>query len=928
MGDEPSVGSTSSRRSTASSVRSQRSQRSKLSNRSTSSSKSDASQRSELTNRSSSTPKSSKSTLSDGLERIANKSAAANGNDPASVRSARSQKSSTSSASSAQRSTSSRHSSSSKKKKNAPPSALNAHLEKISENQETSVSSSVSSWRKPYESTESSPASSSVSVSSSTSGSSWTSSSSRTSKLSKTSKSSNTIPASNLRITAQKQQAEGVDYLEAGNHAQATALFTQALQSYHSHEGGDEKKFQQALTTLYGYRCEALYQLGAYEASIRDAKSSLECGRLSQPSVGGRPYTSPSRSAALHPDNGEVVRAKVLCLLGHSLLRGGDTEGVAGALGESINAATKALDSAEDLSVAERNYSIHQRAVASAKDTMTKAKNGLSSLGKHETLMKNLVCSSKDYLDDLDDALEISPAFMDWHVAKVKHLIGRRRWFAVANHCEQMAAKAANWDGIFCGDLAGINPFPGIPSLQALDPDFFLEKSKSDKGAPPHLRTLSPMATRDAVFRLPRALLPSYLRALRLEERYEEAVLASTALSEFDVQSKDTRNDNFAENKRFNSEWDKLDCTLKLKEEGDSLFRDAYYDRAVTLYGECLAIDEGSEARGSILRQASSWPVACTTASEAGGKLHAVLHSNRAACFSAMGRHDDAIKESSHAINIHSMYTKALLRRARCYAKTGQEEKATADFNRFIVLVEGTHDPSMAYPPPNHGSSCYFDMPSEVSEQQLSAVKSEMNELGIHTIKIQGGGQNNMQRVAATFERSKNWYKSLCCKKNVMSQVLTQPSRPKDGDITRPRNISKNRINGKRRVSFLSKKATQDPSDPPPQAFHPNPGKPNPPHTNPTLMKSRPAFDHPLDPTTAFDTNIDYYASLGLHHLASDSDIRQSYHKLARVYHPDRNTSTEAGVKFEEIKVAYDILVDVKGKKKEYDKTVSRMLEP
>lgn len=127
------------------------------------------------------------------------------------------------------------------------------------------------------------------------------------------------------------------------------------------------------------------------------------------------------------------------------------------------------------------------------------------------------------------------------------------------------------------------------------------------------------------------------------------------------------------------------------------------------MYGECLSIDGNSDqSNGSILKQASSYPVACARANAAGGKLHAVLHSNRAACFSSMGRNDDAIKESSHAIEIHSMYTRALLRRARCYGKLGQIDKARADFNRYIILVEGAHE--FPYPPPNQGSSCYFDV--------------------------------------------------------------------------------------------------------------------------------------------------------------------------------------------------------------------------
>jgi len=65
--------------------------------------------------------------------------------------------------------------------------------------------------------------------------------------------------------------------------------------------------------------------------------------------------------------------------------------------------------------------------------------------------------------------------------------------------------------------------------------------------------------------------------------------------------------------------------------------------------------------------------------------------------------------------------------------------------------------------------------------------------------------------------------------------------------------------------------------------------------------------------------NRDYYKILGVDRVASHNDIRKSYHKLARKYHPDINPGNkDAENKFKDISVAYEVLSDEK-KRKLYD---------
>jgi molecular chaperone DnaJ len=64
----------------------------------------------------------------------------------------------------------------------------------------------------------------------------------------------------------------------------------------------------------------------------------------------------------------------------------------------------------------------------------------------------------------------------------------------------------------------------------------------------------------------------------------------------------------------------------------------------------------------------------------------------------------------------------------------------------------------------------------------------------------------------------------------------------------------------------------------------------------------------------------DYYKTLGVGKNASDAEIKKSYRKLARQYHPDRNQGDKkAEERFKEISQAYDVLSDPE-KRKAYDR--------
>eukprot|EP01041_Mallomonas_annulata_P029572 gene29572-51593_t len=65
---------------------------------------------------------------------------------------------------------------------------------------------------------------------------------------------------------------------------------------------------------------------------------------------------------------------------------------------------------------------------------------------------------------------------------------------------------------------------------------------------------------------------------------------------------------------------------------------------------------------------------------------------------------------------------------------------------------------------------------------------------------------------------------------------------------------------------------------------------------------------------------IDYYKVLEINRNATIEDIKKSYRKLARKYHPDLNTNDkQAEAKFKEINEANEVLSNPENRKK-YDK--------
>eukprot|EP00262_Sarcandra_glabra_P004580 TRINITY_DN1568_c0_g1_i1.p1 TRINITY_DN1568_c0_g1~~TRINITY_DN1568_c0_g1_i1.p1 ORF type:complete len:256 (-),score=63.08 TRINITY_DN1568_c0_g1_i1:601-1368(-) len=101
------------------------------------------------------------------------------------------------------------------------------------------------------------------------------------------------------------------------------------------------------------------------------------------------------------------------------------------------------------------------------------------------------------------------------------------------------------------------------------------------------------------------------------------------------------------------------------KAEGNKLFGNGQYEDALSQYA--LALQFAPEMPSSL-------------------EIRSICHSNRAICFSKLGKYDDTIKECTKALELNPTYMKALVRRGEAHEKLEHFEEAIADMKKIIEL--------------------------------------------------------------------------------------------------------------------------------------------------------------------------------------------------------------------------------------------------
>jgi tetratricopeptide (TPR) repeat protein len=694
--------------------------------------------------------------------------------------------------------------------------------------------------------------------------------------------------------------------------------YTTAIQAF-----GDIPQGQVAsdtLAVLYSNRAAAFMMIGAHAAAQSDCEMALP--HVSPPGPLGENYSN---------ESSDPLKTKLFTRLGRALLKQGDHRRAISAFEQAMILA----DSASNFSrrVHEhRDADVHSAALGQMSVEASISKKDATNL--EETMTKiarfmNTETASQSRSDlaatlgHVNLALGYASGCVSLYETKLILLGKMKRWREVAGVCERLAAENTKLDGVFVGNpaLEVMNPFPGATTRAAyLVPTFFGESSEED-ALTADLK-LSAKAAGEAALRLPASLTSFYLRALRLEERYPAADQALSALEIF-VRTGTARFSSQELHSRFHwlpLERDKWNRTKKCREIGDELFRDANFDGAAAQYGSCLAIDsENRPADGTT----STTPSVTT-----GGRLHAVLHCNRAACLMATNQYSDALAECSNALNIHSRYMKAMLRRARCYTRLSRAQEAQSEYRRWLALVEEAKKSPRtagAFVPP-----CLFDGPGDVTDVDITTVHSELKTLLENQRKAEAATRDE----AARRQERQRWQEGFASARaaDTTAQQRQEQWRSQQNDTRRwdsfrsrgPRASSASNVDSgsghlpRRGASADDTSAHQQQ---PCYHQHRRTGSWGQQESDNAQQQQQQQQQGHSTGSVGSPPADDYYAILRLQPDASEADIKKAYRGLARQYHPDRNRDDPtAHGRFLKLKTAYDTLVD-DNSRRNYDRS-------
>lgn len=631
-----------------------------------------------------------------------------------------------------------------------------------------------------------------------------------------------------------------------------------------------------SVAVLLSNRAAGLLMVGAYEAAVMDCQQALQ------------KVTPPRSNEPFSNDSGLLLKIK----LSTRLARAHSKLGAHAAATDAFNDAIRTASAASAFSQAHHSEQAYQLNQNTLSQMVTEATLGQSeSIRLRDACDKLTQCTiaglkypserSKytEALGHVNLALSIGSGSVRLTESKITLLVQLKRWREVAGFCERLAAFNVGMDQVFVEDLETKNPFPGVPSAQNLKTDFF--SNLRDEDASTRDLKLNSRAAAEAVLRLPYALTPIYLRAMRLEERYPAADAALRALEDLVRRGTGIHGSRLLQSK-FSwllKERNKLERTKEGREHGDELFRLQDFDKAAAKYAECLSID--SDGMPDTIDGLN-----------AGGRLHAVLHCNRAACLMALRRFHGAVEECTNALKIHSRYMKAILRRARCFTRLQRTQEAVSEYKRWLELVEEARKSDYA-----PLSACLFDGPQDVKPAEVSLTQKELEDLYKAKQRADATSKEETERLR---DRDRQRYQDNFSGAWRSNAGVNAQDR---------RDQWYNEPGGPRRWDSFTNRGPRSSSNPRPESGGSERGNPR------SNSQGRPR----QEPLTSPRSNpSDHYSILDLTPNATVDEIKKSFRKLALKYHPDKNNDEGAVDNFRRVKVAHEILSDPM-KRRHYD---------
>jgi DnaJ-class molecular chaperone with C-terminal Zn finger domain len=650
------------------------------------------------------------------------------------------------------------------------------------------------------------------------------------------------------------------------------------------------------LASMYGNRAAGLMMLGAYKACAKDCEKSLrflaDYNPLSLDLKDREKLTS-----YIKTDGGLTYMTKFFARMGRAQMKAGILDEAESTFDHTIRISNAALACHEKIV----KYAVHNNILIPHK-MQKMSEKVINQCLTDATLSKTDIVRVREYskyiqkqggvrravntsiaqnnnphlLQYVDKILQITPTDERMQDSKVICLASMKKWRDIINYCEVLGCKNALYDGVFSHDLIECNPHKGVSSASKITQNGLLDALEKGK-----VNCTAEQAAEVSI-RLPNTVVKMYVRALRLEEKYKEGEAVLAALDNLAKATDPIWSPNKKSHKaRYHwlaTEKEKFRSTMYEKSRGDSLYREGKYKEAAACYARVMTIDsEVSAYSNSNVCEMDTM----------GGRLHAVLLCNRAACLIGLKRYDEAAKECTAALKIERGYMKAILRRARCYNRLERYEESISEYNRwFFAVKEAKRNPNFST-----SDECPFDRAADISDGDLQKVMSELSNVkdrkSAAEHKARQQAEEAQRRAESAYNRQQT-QQDWQYHRRWDSFRGSAPNREKKNSPRRRHKSHQESHNHKHSSKFSSSSDN---------------------YRRTEIPRASPSSD----------TVNCHYAVLQLDRSATQVDIRKSYRRMALKYHPDKNQNCEkAANTFRKVQLAYETLSDENSKRK-YD---------